>query len=36
MNELIIFNGNPCDGTQKAKMAELAEWIKEADKIITF
>lgn len=36
MNALIIFNANPHDGTQKARMTELAEWIKEADKVITF
>ena len=32
-----IYKGQPYfKGTQKAKMSELAEWIKEADKIITF
>ena len=32
-----IHKGQPYfKGAQKAKMTELAEWIKEADKIITF
>jgi len=32
-----IHKGEPYfDGAQEAKMTELAEWIKEADKIITF
>ena len=29
--------GQPyCEGAQKAKMTELAEWIKDANKVITF
>ena len=32
-----IHKGAPYfDGTQEAKMTELAEWVKQADKIITF
>jgi len=32
-----IHKGQPYfEGTQKAKMTELAEWIKESDKVITF
>jgi len=32
-----IHKGEPYfEGTHEAKMAELAEWIKEADKVITF
>jgi len=32
-----IHKGEPYfEGTQEAKMTELAEWVKEADKIITF
>ena len=32
-----IHKGKPYfDGAQEAKMPELAEWVKEADKIITF
>ena len=32
-----IHKGQPYfEGAQKAKMTELAQWIKEADKIITF
>ena len=32
-----IHKGQPYfEGAQEAKMAELAQWIKEADKIITF
>ena len=32
-----IHKGQPYfEGTQKAKMIELAEWIKESDKVITF
>ena len=32
-----IHKGEPYfEGTQEAKMIELAEWVKEADKVITF
>ncbi|MEA3490246.1 MAG: DsrE family protein [Candidatus Omnitrophota bacterium] len=32
-----IHKGEPYfDGTQEAKITELAEWVKESDKIITF
>lgn len=32
-----IYKGKPYfDGAKEAKMTELAEWIKEADKVITF
>ena len=32
-----IYKGEPYfEGTQEAKMTELAEWVKEADKVITF
>ncbi len=32
-----IYKGEPYfEGAKEAKMAELAEWIKEADKVITF
>ena len=36
-NALLVFNRKPYfDGAQAAKMTELAQWFKEADKIITF
>jgi len=32
-----VHKGEPYfEGTQEAKMTELADWVKEADKIITF
>ena len=32
-----IHKGEPYfDGAQEAKMAELAQWVKEADKVISF
>jgi len=32
-----IHKGQPYfDGTQEAKMTELAQWVKEADKVISF
>ena len=32
-----IYKGEPYfEGTQEAKMTELAEWVTEADKVITF
>ena len=32
-----IHKGEPYfDGTQEAKITELAEWVKESDKIVTF
>ena len=32
-----IYKGQPYfEGAQEAKMTELAEWIKEVDKVITF
>jgi sulfur relay (sulfurtransferase) complex TusBCD TusD component (DsrE family) len=36
-NTLLVFNRKPYfDGAHKAKMAELAQWVKEADKVISF
>ena len=32
-----IHKGQPyCDGAQEARMTELAQWVKEADKVISF
>ena len=36
-NRCGIYKGKPYfDGAQEAKMVELAQWIKEADKVVTF
>ena len=36
-NVLLVFNREPYfDGDQQAKMTELAQWVKEADKVISF
>ncbi len=36
-NVLLVFNRNPYfDGAQEAKMAELAQCVKEADTVISF
>lgn len=36
-NALLVFNRNPYfDGAQEAKMTELAQWVKEADTVISF
>ena len=42
MKKLVIMSGKGgtgrpyFEGVQKAKMTELAEWIKKSDKVITF
>jgi len=36
-NILLVFNLNLYfEGAQEVKMAELAQWIKEADKVVSF
>ena len=36
-NVLLVFNRKSyCDGAQEAKMTELALWVKESDKVISF
>ena len=35
-NVLLVFNRNPYDDAQESKMLDWAQWIKEADKIISF
>ena len=36
-NVLLVFNSNPYfEGAQEAKMTELAQWVKEANKVISF
>jgi sulfur relay (sulfurtransferase) complex TusBCD TusD component (DsrE family) len=36
-NALLVFNSNPYfEGAQEAKITELAQWVKEADEVISF
>jgi len=35
MTILLVFNRNPYDGTD-VTMTELAQWIQEADKVVSF
>ena len=36
-NALLVFNRSPYfKGAHEAKMTELAQWVKEADKVISF
>ena len=36
-NALLVFNRNPYfEGAQEGKMTELAQWVADADKVVSF